>query len=88
MTVDGCDHTPDHIHADRPACHIGDASERHIIDKQDVQIRFTFGLTLFLDICENSVNQTAKSALCIVELADRIIHAQLSRPGIVRDRIP
>ena len=59
MSVDHFRHTLCHFHADRPMRHLCNPSERHIINKQDIQIRFSLILTFLFQVCENLVDNTS-----------------------------
>ena len=85
MAVYGCHHAMHHIHAHSTAGHLGDTSERHVVDKEYIQIRFALLLALFLDMGQDLIDQSGQTALCIIHLTDGIVHAKLSGPGVRRD---
>jgi len=87
MSVDHFCHTLCHFHTDGTMCHLCNAAEWHIINEEDIQIRFSLILTFLFQICENLVDHSCQSALCIIHLADCVIHSQFTAPLSIRDRL-
>ena len=54
MAVYKINYSINHIHADCSTCHLRHCSKRHVVDEQNVKIRLTALVSLFLHSCETS----------------------------------
>ena len=80
MSVDHGDDPFHHLHAHHTSGHLGDGSERHVIDEQDVQVRFSRFLTLLFHLRQFVVDEPCDRAFRIVHLADGVVHGQVPAP--------
>ena len=86
MSIDDLDHTGNHLLTDCSAGHLSDRTERHVVNEQDIEVRFSGSVRFPLLAFKNAVNSSTEPALRVLQLADRVVGSELARPGPVRNR--